>query len=184
MRTVIPILGVLLLTSVGCLDGSQRGQFDVSSHGSHSLKTHTGSLVILRGQSLSTDYQTTVDEKALIYCLIICPGLQAIGSGNEGSDDTYRSTHKSTWFASPKDVAVEFVWDRRDDTVEIYGKLFNRADGNIFVVVRESADKIFSSQIESIDADATLADVMRHIRETLSDNEFVANAELIQVDGQ
>ena len=181
MRSSCCLLVGLTIVCIGC-DGRQKGKFAVSGSESHSLDSQTGSLTVLRGHALTADYQPRGTDKPLIYWLIICPGLQANGSGSESSEGSYRSVHKETWFATPNDVTIELAWDRRDDAVAIHGERYNRSDGNVFVVVRESDGTVSSWQIENVDDDAKLSEVMRHIRERLPDNKVVAKAKLIEMD--
>src|SRR5687768_12014125 len=117
MRTPLPLLLALIAYCCGCSDGSQKGKFAVSASETHALANHPGSLLILHGQPLNTNHQPAGADRPLIYMLVVCPDLQANGSGSEAGDGSFLSTHKLTWFATPNDVTVEITWDRSKDTV-------------------------------------------------------------------
>jgi hypothetical protein len=182
MQTPLPLLLALIAFSCGCSDGSQKGKFAVSGSESHALANQPGSLVILRGQPLNADHQPAGADRPLMYMLVVCPGLQANGSESEAGAGSFRSTHKLTWFATPNDVTIEIIWDRSKDTVELHGQKYNRPDGNIFVVVRELDGTISSWQVDSVEPDADVNQVMRHIREELSSNKLITDARLVELN--
>lgn len=180
MHRISSLLLVVAFVCFGC-DWRQKGKFAVSGSKSHALASHAGSLTILRGHALTTDYQPTGDDTELLCWLVVCPGLLANGSGSESNEGTYRSVHKETWFAASHDVTIELAWDRRNDDIEIHSKRYKRSDGNTFVIIRDADGGVSSWQIKGVEGNADHARVMRHIREQLPDNELVATVKLVEV---
>ena len=180
------LVGLLLLLAfvAGCIDGRQKGKFAVSGSSFRALANYPGSFIELRGRALADDDQPTGASKPLMYILVVCPGLQSSGSGSEAADDSYQSTHRIVWRAQPKDVAIEFTWNRAEDTVQIHGSHYRRTEGNIFVVIREKNGNISTWQVQNIDASADVNDVLHHIREQLPDVPILADLNLTEISPQ
>jgi hypothetical protein len=173
MRAFIIIHFVIALAWVGCADGTQKGAFAVSSSESQAIGKNGSTLITLRGTALANNYQPTGPTTPLIYWLIVSSGLQVNGSSSESSNDAYHSVRKESWTVGQNEITFELNWDRRSDRVEVDGMKYDRARGNVFVVVCKDKDNKTSFQIESVQGEPDLPSLIEHIRRKLPDNEAI-----------
>lgn len=181
MKMSLPLLLILIVLCGGCFDGAQKGKFAVTRSAEVPLANYPGKLVSLSGHALSSDYQSVAMNVPLLHVLVVCPGLKVSGSGSKASDGTFLSTRKLTWFTGPRDVTVEFSWDRASDTVDVGGKIFDRKDGEILVAVRNSDGRITTLQVASIDANVSNEEVLRHVKKELTGKQLVADVNLLRL---
>jgi hypothetical protein len=145
------ILLTVLLFTAGCDDGAQHGRFSFSGSSSHSLADITGVLTIVQGDALPLGAQST-GQQPLLYILMLAPSVTATGSGSEGRDGSYVSMYKESWHTPHGKVSLELSWDRRSDQVKAGGATFDRAPGNVFVLVRDAAGGTHVTQAGPLDA--------------------------------
>lgn len=167
---------LLPLVVIGC--GDQRGRFTTNGEDSRALSSQPGCIDLVYGYATEQSNANTSQLQNLIYLLIVCPGIQAQGSGTSSDYGRYVTRIIFTWDTKAEKISVPLVWDREADTVAISGQKYAREKGNVFVVRRESNGKLAGQQLASLGPHAQFAEVLQHVRQQLTNDELIASLKL------
>ncbi len=175
----VACLWLAMLLFCGCSDGEQRGLFSASGSRSRSVDGAPGSLTIVQGDPLPLTQQSS-GTQTLLYILTLAPKLDAQGEGSKFSSGSTVSTFTEYWFTPTGKVEMELSWDRQTDTVSVGGKTFDRRTGNAFVLIRDDAGAIGTTQVGPLASGLDPFQALPKIQEALPDTSQARTISLVR----
>jgi hypothetical protein len=171
VRKFIPIIFLLALAIIGC--DVQRGRF-VTKGGRSAALSQVGLVDIVEGYS--NDKDSLFQD--LIYVLVICPDVKVHGSGSGIDMEKYVTTLNYSWDAESGKISIQVRWNRDSDIVTIGDKKFDRDKGNVFIVRRQTNGEIVGQQLPSLGTHAAFSEVLRHVQQQLTNDQFIASLKM------
>lgn len=183
MRDLCLFLLVCTFFQAGCSDGLQKGKVAVSGERSRSFKAPSGTLMIVRGHALTADHQPIGPESPLLCFVLINRGIQARGCDFQSTHLSYESAFQFNWqFADSADISLDASWDRRTDVVEINGNAYNRADGNVLMLVLESNERIAVRQVCDVSTSCDPFELLEDVQKKAINEKVIQELELVPAD--
>jgi hypothetical protein len=171
VRKFIPIIFLLALIIIGC--DVQRGRFVTTGDRSAAL-SQVGLVDIVEGYSNDKDALS----QDLVYVLVVCPDVKAHGSGSGIDMERYSTALNYSWDTESGKFSIQVQWNRDSDLVAIGDKKYARDKGNVFVVRREMNGEIVSQQLPSLGTHAAFSEVLRHVQQQLTNDQFIASLKM------
>ena len=117
-----------------------------------------------------------------LYVMLIFPGVRAaeshshtsgLGPGEESSVECHYD-----WETITGSAHLSLLWNTRSDSIAIGRQRFERKNGNVFVVVRNTNGELTSQQCGNLGPLAEVSEIVRHIRQQLPRDELVASVRM------
>jgi|GEM_PF-6698369 len=127
----------------GCNQSEQRGNFAVSSNQRIALSEQKGTVALFRGRR----YDERDKEISLLGLIVIDPHDIARFDVSDISHERLTSTIEIAKLRVTNEP-IQFKWHREKDTIIVDGKTFDRSQGEIFLVVLTSDNKLNITQLK------------------------------------